>query len=235
MEQAPREASRPPVDLPRTLHEALPVFLRHPSPRILLAATTVALAARLAVGGFSGWDLVPLAALGALWPLQEWALHVFLLHWRPRTWRGRRIDFDVPRKHRAHHREPWRTDLVFIPLGSYVYSLPLLVGLWVLATRDAGLALTGITGHLALALHYEAVHFLVHTRVVPRTAAYRRLWRNHRLHHFKNEHYWFGVTRLGGDRLLGTSPEAREVPSSPTARRLWSGGPAGKCAGIGSR
>ena len=23
---------------------------------------------------------------------------------------------------------------------------------------------------------------------------YRAVWRNHRLHHYKNEHYWFTVT-----------------------------------------
>ena len=37
------------------------------------------------------------------------------------------------------------------------------------------------------------------------------LWRNHRLHHCKNEHYWFGVTMLSGDRLLGTAPAVADV------------------------
>ena len=44
--------------------------------------------------------------------------------------------------------------------------------------------------------------------------------RNHRLHHFKNEHYWFGVTMLGADRLLRTAPQAEDVERSPTARTL---------------
>jgi sterol desaturase/sphingolipid hydroxylase (fatty acid hydroxylase superfamily) len=47
------------------------------------------------------------------------------------------------------------------------------------------------------------------------------VWRNHRLHHYKNEHYWFGVATPGtADRLLGTFPEQSEVETSPTVRAL---------------
>lgn len=205
---------------PRTIREAMPVFVTHASPRILLVALVVAIAARVAVGGFSLRDLLPLVGLALYWPVQEWLIHVFILHAKPKRIFGRTFDARVPRKHRAHHREPWRLELLFIPLHSFVYSIPLLVGLWWLVTPTAALALTGIAAHLALALHYEWVHFLVHTRVQPRTAYYQRLWKNHRRHHFKNEHYWFGVTMLGGDRLLGTSPDLASVATSNTARTL---------------
>ena len=47
------------------------------------------------------------------------------------------------------------------------------------------------------------------------------MWRNHRLHHYKNEHYWFTVTTAGtADRLFGTFPDPAGVPKSPTARAL---------------
>ena len=42
----------------------------------------------------------------------------------------------------------------------------------------------------------------------------------HRLHHYKNEHYWFGVTSTVGDHLLRTAPDQTEVPKSSTARTL---------------
>ena len=51
-------------------------------------------------------------------------------------------------------------------------------------------------------------------------AYYQRLRDNHRRHHFKNEHYWFGVTMLGGDQLLQTAPAVAAVATSPTARDL---------------
>ncbi len=207
---------------PRSLREALPEFARHGSPRILLVCVVAAFAARIAVGQWSPWDLAPVAGLLLYWPLQEWGIHVFILHAKPKRIFGRTLDFRVPRKHRAHHREPWRLDLLFIPMHSFFYSIPILVGIWWLVTPSLPLALTGIAAHFALALHYEWVHFLVHTRVQPRTALYGRLWKNHRRHHFKNEHYWFGVTMLGGDRLLGTAPELGDVSTSPTARTLVS-------------
>ena len=47
------------------------------------------------------------------------------------------------------------------------------------------------------------------------------MWRNHRLHHYKNEHYWFTVTTAGtADRLFGTYPDPATVPTSPTAKNL---------------
>jgi sterol desaturase/sphingolipid hydroxylase (fatty acid hydroxylase superfamily) len=208
------------ADTPRTLREALPVFLGHGSPRVLLLAFAAAVAARVALGGASLRDLVPIVVIAVGWPLLEWAIHVVILHAKPV--RIGRFTFDgrVPRKHRAHHRDPWNTELVFIPFHSCVYALPIVVGLCFLLTPDAKLALTALAFFLLLAIHYEAVHFLVHTRVAPRGRYYQALWRNHRLHHFKNEREWFGVTRLEADRLLGTAPAAEGVPTSPTARTL---------------
>jgi hypothetical protein len=206
--------------LPRTLGDAWPVFLRHRSPRLLAAALAAAATARAALGDFGAADLAAAGGLLLVWPVQEWLIHVFILHAKPRRILGRSVDFRVPRAHRAHHRDPWDLELVFIPFHSFLYSLPLLVALWLAIARSLPVALTGITAHLALALHYEWVHYLVHTAVVPRTRLYARLWKNHRRHHFKNESYWYGVTMLGGDRLLGTAPPFDAVPASPTARTL---------------
>ena len=221
-----RFAAKAPGDTPGSLREALPVFLGHGSPRVLLCAFAGAASARIALGGWSLWDLAPVAVVVALWPLQEWLIHVFILHAKPR--RIGRFTFDgrVPREHRAHHRDPWNYALLFIPFHSFGYALPILVALCTLLTPSPELALTALSCHLLLTLHYEAVHFLIHTRVTPRGGYYQRLWRNHRLHHFKNEQQWFGVTRLEADRLLRTAPAADRVPTSPTARTLGVAPPA---------
>ncbi len=210
-------------DSPRTLREALPIFLRHGSPRILLLVVGLALAARLRAGRFSLFDLVAVAVVFLYWPIQEWLIHVFVLHAKPFVLFGRKFDLAVPRSHRAHHQDPWNYQILFIPLHTYLYTLPILVLLCLGLAPTRELALTVLLAHLALTLHYEVVHFLVHTRVVPRTSYYQRLWRNHRLHHFRNEHFWYGVTRLGGDRLFGTAPDIARVAVSPTARTLREG------------
>ena len=84
---------------------------------------------RVWLGGWSRWDLAPVAVIALLWPLQEWLIHVFILHAKPK--RIGRFTFDgrVPRKHRAHHRDPWNYDLLFIPFHSFSYALPLLAAL----------------------------------------------------------------------------------------------------------
>jgi hypothetical protein len=205
---------------PETLGRALQVFLRFPSPRVLLAASFAAGLARVGVGGFGAGDLAVLAAIVVSWPLLEWVIHVFILHYRPVTIMGRSIDFPVPRKHRAHHRDPTDLPLVFIPIHVFLYAIPLQILFWFWLMPDTGLALTGIAVYLALSLRYEWFHFLIHTRYRPRSRYYQRRWRTHRLHHYKNEHYWFGVTTVAADRVLRTAPDLHDVPTSATCRTL---------------
>jgi hypothetical protein len=205
---------------PATLRDCVRAFSSYSSPRTLAGIVAVALATRLWLGSWSLADLAIAGGFALFWPLNEWLIHVFILHWRPLQVGGRTLDFHTPKTHRAHHREPWRLDLVLIPLRVYSWA-PLLIGAaWLALAPTTPQALTGIAIHFALSLHYEWVHFLTHTRYRPRSRHYERLWRNHRLHHFKNEHYWYGVTMTSGDRWLGTAPRADAVPTSPTARSL---------------
>jgi hypothetical protein len=214
----PRSLAADAPGAPASLGEAARVFLRHPSPRFLAGALIASLAVRTAIADFSRWDAVLALGIAAGWPLLEWTIHVFVLHAKPIA--GFALDWDVPRKHRAHHCDPWEESLIFIPLQGFLVAVPLLVLLAVGLAPTAPLAATAVTVTLLFALHYEWVHFLVHTRYRPRTRLYARLWRNHRLHHFRNEHYWYGVTMLGGDRLLRTSPAPDAVATSPTCMAL---------------
>ena len=67
---------------------------------------------------------------------------------------------------------------------------------------------------------YEWSHFLIHTPYIPKTRLFRSIWRSHRLHHFKHEDYWMGVTSNFSDRVLGTFPDQKTIEKSPTARTL---------------
>jgi hypothetical protein len=207
-------------DSPTDLNQALRCFVRYNSPRVLIVSFFVTLAARLFFGDWSIGDAVVVVVILGLWPLEEWLIHVFILHSEPIVLFGRKFDFEVPRSHRIHHRDPWNLEILFIPLQGYFLGLPplLLISFGVLPTY--ALALTAIAFYLAMTLQYEWWHFLVHTRVKPHYAYHRRLWRNHRLHHCKNERYWYGVSMLMGDRLLSTAPEPGRVETSPTCRTL---------------
>ncbi len=207
------------VENPATLRDTFAFFARGTSPRLLMALSAVTVGARVTLGAWSLQDLWIVLGILAAWPFVEWLIHVFVLHFKPFDLFGRRIDPYVAAKHRRHHRDPWRLDILFIPLRSFVVSIPLTFLMWP-ALFDLPQAFTGIAFVMLMTLHYEWVHLLVHTRYVPKTSFYHRMWKNHRLHHCKNENYWMGVSTQLGDRVLGTYADTKAVPTSPTCRTL---------------
>ncbi|HSP64967.1 MAG TPA: sterol desaturase family protein [Candidatus Deferrimicrobium sp.] len=203
-----------------TLGSAARIFAAYGSPRLMALAAGAALVARILVGRFGWADLVVVGAILAVEPFAEWLLHVFVLHFRPHTIGGRRIDPLFARRHRMHHRDPRNIPLVFVPL-------PVLAGLFVtlaaisgLAFPDHRLGLTALATMTTFLFGYEWSHYLIHSPYVPRSAPFRAVWRAHILHHYKNEQYWFGVTNPVADYVLRTHPAKDAVPTSPTARTL---------------
>lgn len=203
-----------------TLWQAARAFFTFHSPRSFAVMWPLLVATRVAVGGFTWADLLVLPVIAALQPFIEWLIHVYILHSRPRKVFGRTFDLQVAKFHRAHHRDPWRLELVFIPRRAGWVGLGIMAGLWFLLSPTPQFALSGVVATVTMAFLYEWTHYLTHTAYRPRSEFYRRLWRYHRLHHFKNENYWQGVTTHLGDRLLGTLPDHTKVPSSPTCRTL---------------
>jgi hypothetical protein len=203
-----------------SLREALGVFFRASTPPILAPVLAAAIAARVAVGRWSTGDLVVVAVLLALQPFSEWTIHVFILHFRPRQLGPLRLDLHAAKKHRAHHLAPHDLDTAFVPLPDLVGLVGISFAVIAVATRSLPLFLTCALTSLSLLSAYEWTHFLIHSTYRPRRSYYRSLWRAHRLHHFKNEHYWFGVTVNLADRILGTFPEKSAVETSNTARTL---------------
>lgn len=212
----------------RSRPELARTYVSHRSPQVMLVAVSAVAIVRVAIGGVSWGDLVVVAATAVLLGFVEWVLHLYLLH-APEESR-RMQTFKTGAGHREHHLDPNNVGwillsgidaLVFavlIAAWTAAWSLPLLwlVGGPLLAPYVTAL----LVAYLSLA-HYEWVHLMVHTRVRPRTRYYRRLASNHRLHHYRNEHYWLGVTSNLGDRVLGTYPSSKsDVPLSETARTL---------------
>ena len=196
------------------------IFLRHLSPRLIVLALVVCMALRLALGGFGLGDLITAAVVVALQPFQEWNIHVFILHFRPRrTRKGKKVDLYIARKHRAHHVDPNHIGLTLVQTPALV---GLIAGFAVItaAILRSPLALTADVAGFTMLMAYEWTHFIIHSGWAPRSWIYKRIWRAHRLHHFKNEHYWFGITSHLADHILRTYPDKAAVETSPTARDL---------------
>jgi hypothetical protein len=209
------------------------LFVRQRSAPWLATALVGAAAMRASLGHFDWRDLVMVAGLVALTPPIEWFIHVYFLHAKPVRIFGREHDLLAAREHRAHHRAPSKLGGVLIPtyaLMVFFAQIALTVWLvsfpvhWVLGGDRLAHAATGLLASYTILSLYEWSHFLIHTPYRPRGRYYRAIWRGHRLHHFKNEHYWFGVTSTVADHLLRTAPDQARVTKSGTARTLGGDG-----------
>ncbi|WP_206051902.1 sterol desaturase family protein [Nocardioides ferulae] len=206
---------------PVSLRQAWRSFWRHPSPWLLTTGLVGSVAARFSVGGGAWWELAVPAGLVALLPVVEWVVHVCILHWRPRRVGPVTVDPLLSRKHRAHHADPRAIPLVFVPWQVELWLFPAYVGVAWLVMPTTPSMLTLLVSVFAIMSGYEWTHYLLHSDYRPRSRWYRAVWRNHRLHHYKSEHYWFTVTTAGtADRLFGTCPDPATVPTSPTVRAL---------------
>jgi hypothetical protein len=203
-------------------------FLGRGSARVLLTAAAVLVAARLSIGGFGRGDVLAVAVTISITGTVEWIIHKHLLHAPEDSWTSRRLD--TGSGHRRHHLDPTDIDWLLlrgIDASVFVAAFGAVTAAWTVPLMlITGSALLGpfVTAWACAAIglgHYEWVHLLVHTTYRPRTRYYRRLARNHRRHHYRNEGYWLGVTANSGDRLLRTYPkQPGDVPISATARDL---------------
>lgn len=204
-----------------TLGETFKEFVRHPSPWMILATLVTAAVWRVAEGDWRLADLWAPVILVATFPVLEWVIHVFILHFKPFKVAGVKIDSELARDHRRHHADPRNIPLVFIPWRSLIAVIAGEFAIALFAFPRLGQGLTFLFATAATGLIYEWSHYLIHSDYKPKTATYKAIWRNHRLHHYKNEHYWFTVTTTAtADRLFGTYPDPAEVKASATAKNL---------------
>jgi hypothetical protein len=214
----------------KTLGEAARQFARRHSPWMILSAIAMLAVARALIGDLTWRDAVAIGAMLVVYPFGEWAIHVYLLHAKPIRIGERKIELPTTRDHRYHHRHPNNlmtllldakelAQLLLLAVPAVVAVGGLIVGLVAAPVPVGALVSAALAGYVLVGV-YEWTHYLIHTVYVPRTAAYRRVWRNHRLHHFKNERYWHGITNTVADRVLGTMPDHPDIPRSHTARTL---------------
>jgi hypothetical protein len=190
----------------------------------------VALRALLAAGRWPlSWvDLVMAVVVVVMTGPVEWVLHRHVLHAPVESFATRRLGLGLG--HRQHHLDPPEMKWLMlrgIEMAIFLGILAVFTALWALPLAWAlgggllGPLLTAFVFTAFAAGHYEWTHLLVHTAYRPRSRYYARLARNHRRHHYRNEHYWLGVTSNLGDRLMHTLPTTDDsVPRSETARTL---------------
>ena len=212
-----------------TRGEAFVALAASASGRVIGLFLVVAVVVRAAAGPVRWADLVAVGVVVTLLGPVEWIVHRRLLHAAPDD---RLAAVTGTRdSHLRHHADPDDLSWLLLRLPNAIVScLAIVLPFVLLGVAGSRLEVAGpaevrawtatsiVAGLTALA-HYEWVHLLVHSRYRPRSRYYARLDRHHRLHHFRNEGYWLGVTVDTGDRLFATLPASpTDVAPSATVR-----------------
>jgi sterol desaturase/sphingolipid hydroxylase (fatty acid hydroxylase superfamily) len=132
------------------------------------------------------------------WTFVEYIMHRFLFHMSPNTERGKRISYVM---HGNHHHYPRDRQRLFMPP---VPSLTLASIIFLLTYLSMGIyAFMFFPGFVLGYLMYGTMHYAIHAWNPP-FKWMKPLWRNHHLHHYKNDHQGFGVSTTIWDRVFGT-------------------------------
>ena len=143
---------------------------------------------------------IALTFLGGMffWTFFEYLMHRFVFHFIADSPRAQKFIYIL---HGNHHEYPRDRERLFMPpvpsliLSSAIFSTMYLLMGWNVAMFFPGFVL----GYLM----YGTMHYAIHAWNPPYKWM-KPLWRNHHLHHYKNEHQGFGVSTTLWDHIFGT-------------------------------
>jgi sterol desaturase/sphingolipid hydroxylase (fatty acid hydroxylase superfamily) len=149
--------------------------------------------------GCSGLNIF-LVFLGGMffWSLFEYLMHRFVFHYVAHTDKGKRINYVL---HGNHHEYPRDKERLFMPAApSLIISSALFFLYWLIIGKNIFAFFPGfILGYLI----YGSMHYAIHAWNPP-FKWMKGLWRNHHLHHYKQDHRGFGVSSTLWDHVFGT-------------------------------
>jgi len=132
------------------------------------------------------------------WSFFEYLAHRFIFHLIPETERTRKIIYIM---HGNHHEYPRDKDRLFMPPVPSLIITSLIFSLFYLVMGTN--AFMFFPGFMLGYLIYGSMHYAIHAWNPP-FKWMKGLWRNHHLHHYKNEHQGYGVSSTLWDHIFGT-------------------------------
>ncbi len=149
--------------------------------------------------GFTGLQVFITWVIGIFsWTIFEYIAHRWLFHMTPDSETGKKIAYIL---HGNHHHYPRDKQRLFMPpvpsliLSSIIFSAQYLI--------MGKIAFMFFPGFILGYLMYGSMHYAIHAWNPP-FKFMKPLWRNHHLHHYKDEHRGFGVSTTIWDRVFGT-------------------------------
>lgn len=149
---------------------------------------------------FSGLKVTMLIVTGIFfWTFFEYIMHRFIFHYIAESDRARRTIYVL---HGNHHEYPRDKERLFMPA---VPSLILASTIFMLMYAILGnLAVPFFPGFIFGYLIYGSMHYAIHAWNPP-FKWMKGLWRNHHLHHYKQQARGFGVSSTLWDHIFGTN------------------------------
>lgn len=132
------------------------------------------------------------------WSLFEYVAHRFIFHWVSDNPGIQKFAYVL---HGNHHHYPRDKQRLFMPpVPSLIISSALFGLMYFIIGQNAFMFFPGFMfGYLV----YGSMHYAIHAWNPP-FKWMKPLWRNHHLHHYKNEHNGFGVSSTIWDHVFGT-------------------------------
>ena len=137
------------------------------------------------------------------WSLFEYLIHRYAFHFAAKTEKEKKIVYLI---HGNHHEYPRDRERLFMPpvpsliISSIVFGLMFFAG-WLLELQEY--VLVFFPGFLLGYLLYGTMHYAIHAWNPP-FKWMKALWRNHHLHHYKEQEKGFGVSSTLWDLVFRT-------------------------------
>ena len=154
--------------------------------------------------GLAGWKAAVIFFIGlAFWTFFEYLMHRFAFHFESEQTGVRRFIYVL---HGNHHEYPRDRERLFMPpvpsliISSTILGIMYAIG-WVL--NASYMAFPFFAGFMIGYLLYGTMHYAIHAWKPP-FQWMKPLWRNHHLHHYKDEGKGYGVSTTLWDRVFGT-------------------------------
>lgn len=160
--------------------------------------------------GYTHYDMSFLLMFGIsvfalfFWTFFEYLAHRYIFHLISEKERLQKFAYIM---HGNHHHYPKDRSRLFMPPVPSLIIAAALFGIQYLVLRQYAFAF--YPGFILGWLMYASMHYLIHA-IEPPFKFLQPLWRNHHLHHYRNENLGFGVSNTFWDKVFGTMFDFRK-------------------------
>jgi len=139
------------------------------------------------------------------WSFFEYIMHRFVFHYIAESEQGKKINYIL---HGNHHEYPRDRERLFMPAApSLIISSVIFLLMHAIMGKNVFAFFPGfMLGYLI----YGSMHYAIHAWNPP-FKWMKGLWRNHHLHHYKQQERGFGVSSTFWDHVFGTMFDLKNI------------------------